>query len=132
MQTCNINRRSGLFYRRTGTRAASPRADGRKAAQDYEKHRAPARAPRAGVYGGSAPDAASVIIKTVYYQDIMITQHPYRGGGWASAFRRGECARGHSWTRALGVVAAIADTRPTRARAIAREHLRVAPPTMIY
>ena len=38
--------------------------------------------------------------------------HPSRGGGWASAFRRGECARVHLWTRALDVVAAIADTRP--------------------
>ena len=27
----------------------------------YEKHRAPARVPRAGVDGGSAPDAYSVI-----------------------------------------------------------------------
>ena len=27
----------------------------------YEKHRAPARAPRAGVDGGGAPDAYSVI-----------------------------------------------------------------------
>lgn len=58
--------------------------------------------------------------------------HPVRGGGWASAFRRGKCARGHLWTRALGVVAAIADTRPTTARATAREHSREAPPTMIY
>ena len=38
--------------------------------------------------------------------------HHKRGGGWASAFRRGECARGHLWTRALGVVTAIAGTRP--------------------
>ena len=29
----------------------------------HEKHRAPARAPRAGVYGGSAPDGLEVIIK---------------------------------------------------------------------
>ena len=29
----------------------------------YEKHRAPARAPRAGVNGGSAPDGLKVIIK---------------------------------------------------------------------
>lgn len=29
----------------------------------YEKHRAPARAPRAGVNGGSAPDGLEVIIK---------------------------------------------------------------------
>ena len=29
---------------------------------NYEKHRAPARAPRAGVNGGSAPDCLRVII----------------------------------------------------------------------
>lgn len=53
-----------------GTRAASPRADGREAARYHEKHRAPARVPRAGVYGGSAPDGHSVIIKTADLQDI--------------------------------------------------------------
>lgn len=36
-------------------------ADG--APMHYEKHRAVARAPRPGVYGGSAPDAAKVIQK---------------------------------------------------------------------
>ena len=29
----------------------------------YEKHRAPARAPRAGVNGGSAPDGLKLVIK---------------------------------------------------------------------
>ena len=38
--------------------------------------------------------------------------HHKRGGGRARGFSPGECARGHLWTRALGVVAAIADTRP--------------------
>lgn len=47
-----------------GTRAASPRADGREAARYHEKHRAPARVPRAGVNGGSAPDADSVILES--------------------------------------------------------------------
>ena len=36
----------------------------------YEKHRAPARVPRAGVYGDSVPDGHSVIIKTADPQDI--------------------------------------------------------------
>ena len=31
----------------------------------YEKHRAPARAPRAGVNGGSAPDSHRVIKKWI-------------------------------------------------------------------
>ena len=37
------------------------RAPAQRSEQYHEKHRAPARAPRAGVYGGSAPDAARVI-----------------------------------------------------------------------
>lgn len=31
---------------------------------NYEKHRAPARVPRAGVNGGSAPDSLRVIINS--------------------------------------------------------------------
>lgn len=45
-------------YRHILSTFASLRADGTRRGQYYEKHRAAARAPRPGVYGGRAPDRA--------------------------------------------------------------------------
>ena len=47
------------------THSPDPGGIGAKRGQDYEKHRAPARVPRAGVYGGSAPDGLRVIQRGV-------------------------------------------------------------------
>ncbi len=51
---------------------------------NYEKHRAPPRAPRAGVNGGSAPDGLRVIINPNPYKTKIFTTT--KGGGWARGF----------------------------------------------
>lgn len=53
--------------------------------QYYEKHRPPAGVPRAGVNGGSAPDAARVIrimISVDFECSVMIINITHQQGWW--------------------------------------------------
>lgn len=51
----------GHILSTNGNTTGTGRAPAQRSEQHYEKHRAPARAPRAGVYGGGAPDGLRVI-----------------------------------------------------------------------
>lgn len=51
----------GHILSTNGDTCESSHAPAQRSEQYHEKHRAPARAPRAGVYGGSAPDGLRVI-----------------------------------------------------------------------
>ena len=108
-----------------GDTPGTRRAPAQRSEQYHEKHRAPARASRAGVYGGSAPDGHRVI--KIIHQSVDDDPPPLRVVGGRGALAPGKCPCDLQGAGACRGMPYRADPAK-RARAIAREPTRVAPP----